>query len=361
MMTAGEMLTATRTIFGRLPDGRDVPAVTLANPRGICVKVTAYGASLQSVLVPDRAGAVADVVLGYRTVEEYLAKPQYLGATVGRFANRIARGRFMLDGHAYQTPVNDGRNALHGGRMGFDKGLWTISQVRSAPAASVTMRYVSQDGDQGYPGTLTVDATYTLDEHNQLSIEYRATTDQPTIANITNHTYWNLAGEGSAAGAMGHLVTIPAETFLPTDAEAIPTGERRTVEGTPFDFRTPCAVGERVRDADAQIVLARGYDHNWIVAQQVTTDLHPMARLYEPVTGRGFELLSNQPGLQFYSGNFLDASTFGKADRLYRAGDAIVFEPQLFPDTPNQPDFGSARLVSGQVYRNNIVYRFFTE
>ncbi len=353
--------TAKRTAFGQLPDGRDVAAVTLSNGHGMSATLISYGAAVQSVMLPARNGRVADVALGYATIEEYLAKPQYFGATVGRFANRIAKGRFTLDGRAYQTPVNNGENALHGGLVGFDKVLWTVTSVTSGPTASATMRYVSDDGDQGYPGTLTVDATYSLDEQDQLSIEYRATTDRATIANITNHSYWNLAGEGAATGAMGHLVTIPAETFLPTDAGAIPTGERRPVPGTPFDFRTAHPVGERVRDAsDQQIVFGRGYDHNWIIGDHVTPDLHLMARVEEPVSGRGFELLSNQPGLQFYSGNFLDATSHGKAGRLYREGDAIVLEPQLFPDTPNHPAFGSARLVPGQGYCNLIVYRFHT-
>ncbi len=358
---AGEAAAATaqRSVFGHLPDGQEVAAVTLSNGHGVTARLIAYGATIQSVVLPDRAGHTADVALGYATIEEYLAKPQYFGATVGRFANRIAKGRFTLDGKSYQVPVNNGPNSLHGGTVGFDKVLWTVTDVRSGPTASVTMRYLSHDGDQGYPGTMTVDATYSLDEQNQLTIDYRATTDQPTIANITNHAYWNLAGEGSASGAMGHLVTIPAETFLPTDAGAIPTGERRRVAGTAFDFRTPHAIGERVRDAsDPQIVYGRGYDHNWIIGDRVTTDLHLMARVEEPVSGRGFELLSNQPGLQFYSGNFLDATSHGKANKLYREGDALVMEPQIFPDTPNQPAFGSARLAPGQVYRNTIVYRF---
>ena len=362
-MTAGGAAAATarRSVFGHLPDGREVTAITLSNGHGVSATLISYGASVQSMMLPDRAGHVADVALGYATIGEYLAKPQYFGATVGRFANRIAKGRFTLDGRSYQTPVNNGENALHGGTVGFDKVLWDVTAVTSDPTASVTMRHVSQDGDQGYPGTLTVDATYSLDGRNQLSIEYRATTDRPTIANITNHSYWNLGGEGTAAGAMGHLVTIPAETYLPTDAGAIPSGERRSVSGTVFDFRTARPVGERVRDAsDEQIVYGRGYDHNWIVGDQVTPDLHRMALVEEPVSGRGFELMSNQPGLQFYSGNFLDATSHGKAGKLYRGGDALVLEPQLFPDTPNQPAFGSARLAPGQVYRNVIAYRFHT-
>jgi aldose 1-epimerase len=362
-MTATPALAAEakRSSFGRLADGREVAAVTLTNRAGVSAKVIAYGASIQSLILRDRTGTPADIALGHATIAEYVATPQYIGATVGRFANRIAKGRFTLDGRAYQTPVNNGENALHGGTVGFDKVLWEIREVKSGPTASVTMRHVSRDGDQGYPGTLTVDATYSLDEQSQLTIEYRATTDAPTIVNITNHAYWNLAGEGSDRGAMGHVVTIPADTFLPTDAGAIPTGERKPVAGTVFDFRTPQAVGTRVRDAsDQQIAFGRGYDHNWIIGRDVTPDLHLMARVTDPVSGRGFELLSNQPGLQFYSGNFLDATTVGKGKRIYRMGDAIVMEPQIFPDTPNRPEFGSARLAPGQTYRNTIVYRFTT-
>ena len=352
---------AARSNFGRLPDGQAVEMVTLTNRAGVSATLMTYGASIQSVLLPDGAGRTVDVAIGYPTLQEYLDKPQYFGSTVGRFANRIARGRFTLDGRAYQVPVNNGENSLHGGTQGFDKVNWTVTSVKSGPTASVTMRYVSPDNDQGYPGKLTVDCTYSLDERNQLTIEYRATTDAPTIVNITNHAYWNLAGEGSPRGAMGHLVTIPAETFLPTDAGAIPTGEFRAVAGTPFDFREPRAVGDRVRDAgDQQILFGRGYDHNWVVGREVTRDLHLMARVTEPESGRGFELLSNQPGLQFYSGNFLDATSTGKSRNILRMGDALVFEPQLPPDTPNRPEFGSARLDPGQTYRNHIVYRFKT-
>lgn len=344
--------------FGRLPDGRDVRAVTLSNGRGVSATVITYGASLQSLVMPDRAGRKADVQLGYATIEDYLGKPQYFGATVGRVANRIAKGRFILDGKSYQTPVNNGVNALHGGVVGFDKVLWEVVEVRSGPTAHVTLRYVSKDGDQGYPGKLTVLATYSLDEANALTIEYTATTDQPTVVNISNHAYWNLAGEGSARGAMDHVVTIPAETYTPVDETLIPTGELKPVAGTAFDFRTPRAIGDRVRDAaDPQIVFGRGYDHNWVITKAPTKDIHLMARVSDPGSGRGFELWSNQPGLQFYSGNFLDGTTAGKAKQIYREGDAIVMEPQLFPDTVNQPAFGSAVLKPGDTYRNTIVYR----
>ena len=356
--TAARAATAERSVFGSLPDGRAVPAVTLSNEHGVSATVIAWGASLQALVMPDRNGRRRDVVLGYPNMDGYLAKPQYFGATVGRYANRIAAGRFRLDGRIYQTPVNNGANSLHGGTTGFDKVLWEVVNVVSGPNASVTLHYESRDGDQGYPGTLDVTAIYSLDEQGRLSIAYRATTDRPTIVNITNHAYWNLAGEGSASGAMGHLLTIASDAYLPTDRGSIPTGELRSVAGTVFDFRMPHRVGDRVRDAsDEQIRFGRGYDHNWVITHQVTPDQHLMARLYDPESGRGFELWSNQPGLQFYSGNFLDATTSGKAGQLYREGDAIVLEPQLFPDTPNHEAFGSARLEPGQVYRNVMTFR----
>lgn len=361
LIAPAEAATAKRGSFGKLPDGRQVASVTLSNARGISATVIAYGATLQSLMMPDRNGRKADVALGYGNIGDYLAKPQYFGGTVGRFANRLAAGRFRLDGQSFQTPINNGKNSLHGGTVGFDKVLWDVVDVKNGPIASVTLRYVSPDGDQGYPGTMTVDATYSLDERNNLSIEYRATTDRLTIANITNHAYWNLSGEGSSNGAMGHLVTIPAQTYVPTDDGAIPLGDLKPVAGTVFDFRTPHAVGDRVRDArDQQIVWGRGYDHNWVIGKAVTPDQHLMARVYDPASGRGFELWSNQPGLQFYSGNFLDGTSSGKSGHIYREGDAIVMEPQIFPDSPNQKGFPDARLAPGQTYRNVMTYRLTT-
>ena len=363
-LAAGPALAAEakRSTFGRTADGRDVPAVTLTNGRGVTATVIALGASLQGLRMPDRNGRAEDVQIGYDTIDGYLAKPEYFGATVGRVANRIARGRFTLDGRSYSVPVNNGPNSLHGGTKGFDKVLWTVTDVKSGAVASVTLRYVSPDGDQGYPGTLTTDATYSLDEENRLTIEYRATTDRPTVVNISNHAYWNLAGVGSPRGAMGHVVTIPAERYTPTDATSIPLGKHASVAGTVFDFRRPTPIGDRVRDArDPQIAYGRGYDHNWVVGDAVTPTEHLMARVVEPVSGRGFELWSNQPGLQFYSGNFFDGTVKGKNGQLYRMGDAIVMEPQLFPDAPNQPGFPSVRLDPGRTYRNVMTYRLFTE
>ena len=352
---------ASQSTFGKMPDGRSVPAVTLTNANGISTRVIALGATLQSVVMPDRDGKKADVALGYDNLSDYIDQPQYFGSTVGRFANRLAGGRFKLDGKTWQTPINNGANALHGGTLGFDKVLWEVTSVKSGPTASVTLRYVSPDGDQGYPGTMTVDAIYSLDENNDLRIEYVATTDRPTIANITNHAYWNLSGEGSANGAMGHVVMIPAESYLPTDSGAIPTGEYRPVAGTVFDFRKPTAIGDRVRDAsDEQIVFGRGYDHNWVIGRKVTADQHLMARVEDPASGRGFELWSNQPGLQMYSGNFFDATSHGKSKKIYRMGDALVMEPQIFPDAPNQKNFPNARLAPGETYRNVMTYRLTT-
>jgi len=353
---------ARSSTFGTLPDGRAVPAVTLTNKAGVSATVIAYGATLQSLVMPDKAGKRADITLGYATIDDYLAKPQYFGATVGRVANRIAKGRFTLDGKSYQTGINNTPNSLHGGTIGFDKLLWEIVETKAdATAAHVTLRLVSPDGDQGYPGTLTVTATYTLDESNALTIEYRATTDRTTVVNISNHAYWNLGGEGSARGAMGHVLTIPAETYLPVDATLIPTGEFRSVAGTVFDFRKGRAIGDRVRVAtDKQIVFGRGYDHNWVIGRTVTTDTHLMAKVVDRVSGRNFELWSNQPGLQFYSGNFLDGTSLGKAKRIYREGDAIALEPQKFPDTVNQPALGSVRLEPGQIYRNIMIYKLRT-
>jgi aldose 1-epimerase len=353
---AGEV---QRKPFGTMPDGSPVEAITLSNGKGITATILTLGATVQAIRVPDRNGKVADVVLGYDDLAGYLAKPNFFGATVGRVANRIAKGQFTLDGKTYQTPVNDGPNSLHGGTKGFDKVLWSVVSVTNGARPSVTLRYVSPDGDQGYPGTLTATATYSLDDKGELAVDYGATTDKPTVVNMSNHTYWNLNGEGSVAGAMGLKMMIPAQTYSPTDATAIPTGEFRPVEGTPFDFRTPTAIGLRVRDGrDEQMRFGRGYDHNWVISHKKPAGMQLMVRVEDPETGRVMEVLSDQPGLQFYSGNFLDGTITGKKGHIYREGDAIVLEPQMFPDTPNRPEFGSVRLDPGQTYANHMVFRF---
>ena len=360
-MTAHAGSAAKRETFGTMPDGRSVDSVLLTNSHGLSARVIAYGASLQSVSAPDRDGHLADIALGYPTLKGYLEKPQYFGATVGRYANRIAKGRFALDGRTYQLPVNDGPNSLHGGTRGFDKVLWTVAAVNhDADKASVTLTYVSPDGDMGYPGKLSVTAVYTLDDQDRLSIEYRATTDKPTLVNLSNHAYWNLSGEGSGS-VMEQRLTIAGDAFLPVDAGSIPTGEIRQVAGTPFDFRKPKAIGRDIRIADPQLLNGRGYDHNWVISRKAAPAPRMVARVEDPRSGRVLTLSSDQPGLQFYSGNFLDGTTVGTGGHVYRQGDAFVLEPQLYPDTPNQPAFGSARLDPGHTYRNLIVYRFTTE
>ncbi|MET3484245.1 aldose epimerase family protein [Methylobacterium sp. 1973] len=350
-----------RTVFGTLPDGRSVEEVTLTNGKGITARILSWGALLRSLDVPDRSGKAADVVLGYNDLASYLTKGSYFGMSVGRYANRIRAGRFTLDGQTYTLATNDGPNALHGGAAGFDKRLWTITAVKGGAAPSVTLRYVSPDGEEGYPGTLTATATYTLDATDTLTVTYEATTDKPTIVNLTNHSFFNLAGEGSGRSILDQTLTIPAERFTPVDATLIPTGAYLPVAGTPFDFRKPAVIGARIRDGrDEQIVRARGYDHNWVVTDAPTAEPHLVARVEDPESGRILEVASNQPGVQFYAGNFLNATVVGKSGLAYRQSDALALEPELFPDTPNQPAFGSARLDPGKTYRNVIAYRFST-
>ncbi|BFI97308.1 MAG: galactose mutarotase [Rhodanobacter sp.] len=349
---------ASRATFGTMPDGHKVEAVTLDDGHGFTARVIALGASLQSLAVPGRNGKPVDVVLAYPDLHDYLAKPQYFGATVGRFANRIAKGRFVLDGKTYQLTLNDGPNSLHGGTKGFDKVLWQVVKVVKSPEPSVTLQYVSPDGDQGYPGTLTATATYTLRSGHELDIDYTATTDKPTIVNISNHTYWNLGGEGS--GTIYHdILTIPADSITPVDDTLIPTGAFRAVAGTDYDFRRGKPIGRDIRDGkEQQLLRGRGYDMNWVISRTPASAPRLVAKVEDPCSGLVLSLYSAQPGLQFYSGNFLDGTSVGKSGRIYRQGDAFVLEPQLFPDTPNHPDFGTGELVPGQTYRNHIVYRF---
>ncbi len=347
-----------RTVIGTLPDGTKVESILLRDGSGMQARVLTLGAALHSLEVPDRDGKYADVVLGDATLQATLAKPQYFGTVVGRFANRIARGRFTLDGREYSVPTNDGPNSLHGGTRGFDKVVWDV--VEAKPDRT-TLRHVSADGDQGYPGTLTVIATYALEGDGRLAIEYRASTDAPTIVNLSNHAYWNLSGEGSGT-AMDHELMIAADAYTPVDATLIPTGEFRPVAGTAFDFRTPKPIGRDLRTgSEPQLLHGRGYDHNWVISREPAKEAREVARVHDPRSGRVMSLVSAQPGLQFYSGNFLDGTTVGKSGRVYRQGDAIALEPQLFPDTPNQPAFGSARLAPGQQYVNRMVYRFSTD
>lgn len=349
----------SRKPFGALASGEAVEAITLTNAHGVSATIITYGATLQSLIGPDRTGKKADIALGFADAAAYEKNASYFGASVGRFANRIGKGRFTLDGKTYQLALNNNKvAALHGGVKGFDKVVWKVLDAKSGPTASVTFGHVSPDGEEGYPGTLTATATYALDEQNNLTITYGATTDKPTIVNITNHALFNVAGEGTAEGAMGNVLTIPADGYTPVDAELIPTGATTPVAGTVFDFRKPTAVGNRIRDAsDPQIVAGRGYDHNYVLNGKAGGALRLGARLADPRSGRVLEILTDQPGIQFYAGNFIDGTTIGKSGKIYRQGDGIALEPQHFPDAPNKPQFAPVRLDPGQKYSNTMVFK----
>lgn len=349
---------ASRAPAGKLSDGSAVEAITLSNAQGMSARILTYGATLQSLSAPDRDGKAADVLLGYDDLAGYVDHPNYFGVTVGRYANRIAGGRFTLDGKGYQLPLNDKTNSLHGGGKGFDKRLWTVVSVKSGPTATLVLALTSPDGDAGYPGTLNVTVTYTLDEKGDLGIAFDAKTDKPTIVNMTNHAIFNLAGEGSPDGALGHMLTIPASAFTPVDGKLIPTGALQPVDGGVFDFRTARRVADGIRDGrDPQIVFGRGYDHNWALDKGATKAPELAARLEDPVSGRVLEVLTTEPGVQFYAGNFLDGTLVGKSGHLYRMGDGIALEPQKFPDSPNKPNFLSARVDPGKPYHHAMIYR----
>lgn len=350
--------TAKRSDFGATKDGTAIQAVTLTGANGVSARIITYGATLQALNAPDRTGKIADITLGYDTIAAYEAKTNYFGVTVGRYANRIAGGRFTLDGRTYQLPKNNGEASLHGGTKGFDQMVWRIVDIKQGAVASVTLALTSPAGDQGYPGKLDVTVTYTLDDAGALTIDFGATTDAPTVVNMTNHAIFNLAGEGAAGGIYAHRLTIPAKRYLPVDANLIPTGELKPVANTVFDFTTGRVLGDGIRDGrDPQIVVGRGWDHNWVLDKGATADPQLAARVQDPASGRVLEVLTTEPGVQFYSGNFLDGTLVGKQGHVYRMGDGLALEPQKFPDTPNQPAFGSARLDPGQTYRHRMIYR----
>lgn len=362
MATAPAMATeANRFSAGVLADGAPVETVTLTNAHGVSARILTYGATLQQLIAPDRNGKGADVLLGYDDLASYVDHPNYFGVTVGRYANRIAGGRFALDGTAYQLPLNNGSNSLHGGDKGFDKVVWKVVSLKSGPTASLVLSYSSPDGASGYPGKLDVTVTYSLDEAGALTIAFDAKATKPTIVNMTNHAIFNLAGEGSPLGATGHLLTIPAKAYTPVNANLIPTGELRAVEGTVFDFRTPRLIADGIRDGrDEQIRFGKGYDHNFALDKGLTKVPELAARLEDPQSGRVLDVLSTEPGLQFYTGNFLDGTYVGKSGHLYRMGDGIALEPQKFPDAPNQSNFLSARVDPGRPYRHVMIYRLST-
>lgn len=349
---------ARRAPFGTLSDGTRIESVELTSRAGIRARVITLGARIQSLDTPDRNGRSTDIVLGFPSPQQYFDDGNYFGATVGRFANRIAKGRFTLDGHTYQLTINDHGNSLHGGTRGLDKRVWKIDSISSGKNASVVMSYLSPDGEEGYPGTLHVTATYTLSDDGELRIDYRATTDKPTIVNFSGHSYFNLASSPDHFSTMRDLLQINASRYTPVDEVLIPTGRIAPVAGTPLDFRKPTPIGLRIRDGkDAQLRYCHGYDMNFVLDGRPGT-LRLAARVEDPRSGRVLEVYTTAPGIQFYSGNFLNGSVIGKGGIAYREGDAVVLEPQDFPDAPNHANFPSARLNPGQTYHNTIVYRF---
>jgi len=349
---------AVRATFGALADGTRIQAVDLSSRTGIRARIITLGARIQSLYTPDRTGKPDDIVLGFASPQQYFDDGNYFGATVGRFANRIGKGRFTLDGHAYQLSTNDHGNSLHGGTRGFDKRVWKIDSITSGRSASVTMSYVSPDGEEGYPGTMHVTATYTLSDSGELRIDYRASTDKPTIVNLSGHSYFNLGSGPADFSTMPDLLQIDASRYTPVDQVLIPTGEIAPVAGTPLDFRKPTPIGLHIRDGnDAQIRYCHGYDMNFVLDGRPGT-LRRAARVADPRSGRVLEVYTTAPGVQFYSGNFLSGTVIGKSGIAYRQGDAVVLEPQDFPDAPNHANFPSARLDPGTTYHNVIVYRF---
>jgi aldose 1-epimerase len=357
---AGGTHSVIRASFGTTPDGTPVDVYTLTNAHGIRMRVLTYGGIVQSLETPDRAGKLDDVVLGFDDLQGYVKSSPYFGAIVGRYGNRIAGGRFTLDGKTYKLATNNGPNALHGGIKGFDKVVWAAQQFKSDSGVGVVLTHPSPDGDEGYPGTLNAKVTYILTDRDELAIDYEATTDKATPVNLTNHSYWNLAGEG-ARDILGHVLTIESSAIVPVDSTLIPTGSLMPVAGTPFDFRSPTAIGARIEDKHQQIQFGKGYDHTFVLDGARQNGVAHAAHVAEPTTGRTLDVYTTEPGVQFYSGNFLDGSITGKHGRVYGHRSGLALETHHYPDSPNRPNFPSTILRPGQTYRTRTVYRFGTQ
>jgi aldose 1-epimerase len=349
--------TVTQAPFGKMPDGTSVDIYTLTNVHGMEARIITYGAIVVSLKTPDRNGRLDDVVLGFDKFDDYLTRSRFFGAVAGRYANRIGNARFTLDGKTYELAANNGKNHLHGGRRGFDKVVWKGDKFDRGGDVGVALTYVSADGEEAYPGTLNVSVTYTLTRRDELVIDYLATTDKATPTNLTNHSYFNLAGEGRG-DILQHLLSIDADRYTPTDDTQIPTGDIAPVAGTPFDFRKPTAIGARI-DADSeQIRRGKGYDHNFVLNGGATPAPHHAARVVDPSSGRTMDVLTTEPGVQLYTGNNLDGSAVGKSGRPYGKRSALCLETQHFPDSPNHSNFPSTILRPGDTFRSRTVFAF---
>jgi len=347
--------SVTKQDYGKTSTGDHVYLYTLRNGRGVEAKITNYGGILVSLKVPDRNRKFADVVLGFNDLESYLTKNDpYMGALIGRYGNRIAKGRFTLNGVEYKLAVNNGENHLHGGIKGFDKVVWTGREIKTGAGPAVALAYLSKDGEEGYPGNLNVRVVYTLTNNNELKIDYTATTDKDTVTNLTHHSYFNLAGEGNG-DILNHLVTINANQFVPTDAGSIPTGELKNVAGTPFDFLNATAIGARINQDDEQLKFGNGYDHTWVIKGR---GMRLAATAYEATSGRVMQVWTTEPGVQFYTGNFLNGTLTGKSGKVYARRNGFCFETQHYPDSPNQPSFPTTTLKKGQTLKSTTIYRF---
>ncbi|MBK7103731.1 MAG: galactose mutarotase [Ignavibacteriae bacterium] len=345
-----------KTLFGKLNDGREVYLFTLKNSSGIEAKIINYGATIVSLFVPDKNGKFEDIVLGYDNLENYVNGTSYFGATVGRYGNRIGKGKFKIDENEFQLTINDGENHLHGGKIGFNKVLWKSELIQNKEGESLKLSYTSPDGEEGYPGNMNIHVTYTLTNNNELKIEYSATTDKPTISNPTHHSYFNLSGSFENT-ILDHKLKIDADYITPVDKGLITTGELEKVENTPMDFRKPTKIGERINNDFEQLKFGKGYDHNWAI-NNYDGSLKNIASLYDSTSGRFMEILSDQPGLQFYSGNFLDGTSIGKNNIKYNFRTGLCLESQVYPDSPNKKDFPNAILKPGETYKQITIYRF---
>ena len=354
-IAAGSMPAAASEVFGKTPAGEEVRIYTLKNSHGMEARIINYGGIVVSLKTRDRSGQLGDVVLGFDSLEGYLKVHPYFGAIVGRYGNRIANAKFSLNGKEYQLAANDGKNSLHGGLKGFDKQVWKVEEEPREGSQKLVMSYLSRDGEEGYPGNLTTRVTYTLTEQNELRIDYSLSTDKDTVANVTNHSYFNLSGGGDI---LGHEIEIRASKFTPVDAGLIPVGELRSVENTPLDFRQLKRIGERINSKSEQMRLGGGYDHNYVLDKGQTATPELAARVYDRKSGRVMEVLTTEPGVQFYTGNFLDGSIKGKGGKTYKKRSAFCLETQHFPDSPNQPDFPSSVLKAGSTYKSATVFRF---